>query len=51
MSAWADMQEDWTNNNEDKFMSGILLCDPIGDCLTLQSAKAEIKKYVKTLPV
>ena len=27
MTAWADMQEDWSKNSEDKSMTGILLWD------------------------
>ena len=27
MSAWSDIQENWTQNSEDKFMTGILLWD------------------------
>ena len=27
MTAWAEMQEDWSENNENKYISGILLWD------------------------
>ena len=27
MTAWSDMQEDWGQNSEDKYMTGILLWD------------------------
>ena len=52
MSAWADMQEDWTNNCEDKFMSGILLWDlsaafdTLDPCILCE--KLRLYKYLGT---